>query len=415
MPFHSSPATQCRICGGDTLIPYLDLGAQPPSNTFPRPGEAGSEPRFPLVVQLCPACGLSQLTEVVAATDIFDDYAYLSSTSRALVNHYQSMVDGLLARFAPGPDSLIVDIGCNDGITLARYPEARYRLLGVEPSSAGKYARERGFQVEQGFFDDRLALALVGRHGQAKLATATNVFAHVDDIRAFTCGVKTLLAPDGVFVIEAPYLRDMIESLYFDTIYHEHLSYLAVTPLVRLFREHGLRLFHVEPVALGASGPALRFFVCHAEAGFEQDGSVQQYLQDEAAWGICAAERYRDFAIRVGKRREDILALLARLRADGFVLGAFGAPAKGNTLLNYLGVTGADLLAVAENNPLKAGRVTPGTHIPIVDDADFLRLGVNRALLLTWNYADFFVAESDFVKHGGRFVIPLPELCIRPE
>lgn len=415
MPFHSTQATQCRICGGDTLIPYLDLGEQPPSNTFPQPEEAGSEPKFPLVVQLCPACGLSQLTEVVAATDIFDDYAYLSSTSRALVNHYQSMVDGLLARFAPGPDSLIVDIGCNDGITLARYPEARYRLLGVEPSSAGKYARECGFQVEQGFFDDRLALALVGRHGQAKLATATNVFAHVDDIRAFTRGVKTLLAPDGVFVIEAPYLRDMIESLYFDTIYHEHLSYLAVTPLVRLFREHGLRLFHVEPVALGASGPALRFFVCHAEAGFEQDGSVQQYLQDEAAWGICAAERYRDFAIRVGKRREDILALLTRLRAEGFVLGAFGAPAKGNTLLNYLGVTGADLVAVAENNPLKAGRVTPGTHISIVDDAEFLRLGVNRALLLTWNYADFFVAESDFVKHGGRFVIPLPDLCIRPE
>jgi SAM-dependent methyltransferase len=415
MPFHSRQASHCRICGGGNLIPYLDLGEQPPSNTFPLPEEAGSEPRFPLVVQLCPACGLSQLTEVVAATDIFDDYAYLSSTSRALVNHYQSMVDQLLARFAPKPDSLIVDIGCNDGITLARYPNTQYRLLGVEPSSAGNYARERGFQVEQGFFDDNMACTLVERHGSAMLATATNVFAHVDDIRAFARGVKTLLAPDGVFVIEAPYLCDMIEELYFDTVYHEHLSYLAVTPLVRLFQEHGLRLFHVEAVAIGASGPALRFFVCHADATFEQDASICRYLNEEAAWGICDAERYRDFSLRVSQRREEILALLTRLRKEGYVVGAFGAPAKGNTLLNYLGVTRSDLIAVADNNPLKAGRVTPGSHIPIVDDAEFLRLGVNRALLLTWNYADFFVAESDFVKQGGRFVIPLPVLCIRPE
>ena len=414
MKFHSKPVSFCRICGSDELMPYLNLGSQPPSNSFIHANEIEDEQFFPLLVNLCGGCGLSQLSEVVAATDIFDEYAYLSSTSKALIFHYQEMVDELLAFCNPDQGALIVDIGCNDGITLGRYPAGNYRLLGVEPSSSGEYAKKAGFTVEKCFFNAQTSKELNNNYGTATLITATNVFAHVDDIRSFTQGISNLLSKNGIFVVEFPYVREMIDNLYFDTIYHEHLSYLALTPLVPLFERYGLRAFNVKKVEIGASGPALRLYVCRQEASYELDKSITNLISEESSWGVRSIETYSKFAIKVFNLKEKLISLINELKLAGMLVGGYGAPAKGNTMLNYLEVTVNDIVAVAENNSLKIGKLTPGTHLPVMDDDKFLALGISHALLLSWNYADFFLANSEFIRLGGKFIIPFPNPIVVP-
>ena len=415
MQFQSKSASTCRICGGNDLHPYLDLGAQPPSNSFIESSDIKNEKDFPLIVNLCNVCGLSQLSEVVAATDIFNDYAYLSSTSKALVNHYQEMVDDILSIHPVEAGSLVIDIGCNDGITLGRYPNGKYKIIGVEPSSSGEYAIKAGFEVEKIFFDAESARKLRDKHGMAKILTATNVFAHIDNIKSFVKGVAELLDYDGVFVIEFPYLRDMIDSLYFDTIYHEHLSYLSLTPLVRLFTDHGLRPFMVRRTDVGASGPALRLFICLKNAHFTTDNSIPILLEEERAWGITQKATYSKFAERVATLRSNLLLKIGELNLAGYKVGCYGAPAKGNTMLNYLGLTQKELIAVADNTPIKIGKLTPGTHLPVVSDEEFMRLQISHALLLTWNYAKFFLENSDFINKGGKFIIPFPFVEVLPK
>ena len=404
----------CRICGAADFVQYIDLTDQPPSNSFIRPDQVAAERRFPLKVYLCRACGLSQLVDVVSSRDIFDDYAYLSSTSRALCNHYRGLVAAALNRFAPPAGGLIADIGCNDGIMLNLYPGARYRLLGIEPSSAGEMARRAGFEVINEFFGAELGARLVKSHGPTAMVTTTNVFAHVDDIRDFTAGVATWLAADGIWILEFPYVVDMVEHCYFDTIYHEHLSYFGLTPLTRLFADYGLRAFQVERIEIGASGPALRLFVCRRDAAHRDHPSIATMLVTEKEWGITDPARYQAFAQRAAAVRGRILDLLASLKRCGDSIVAYCAPAKGNTLLNYLGVGPSDILAVSDNNAIKVGKVTPGSHIPVVTDEALLAIGARHALLLAWNYADFFLANSEFIKRGGRFIIPLPDPIIRP-
>lgn len=406
--------TTCRICGSDHLEMYLDLGDQPPSNAFIAPGEIADEQRFPLQVHLCRSCGLSQLVHVVHAGDIFDDYLYLSSASKALRRHYGEMVGDILARFDPPADALVVDIGANDGITLRCYPEGRYRVLGVEPSSAGEYARKEGFEIVDAFFNAETAAGIAESHGKASIITATNVFAHVDDIVSFAKGVEALLADDGVYVIEFPYVGDMLRLLYFDTIYHEHLCYLGFTPLKVLFDQTGLRMFDVTSSEIGASGPAKRLFVCKAGAPYETTPAMTASLNAEADWGVTKLAAYEDFAARVAEVRDTLNAQIAGLKADGMKIGGYAAPAKGNTLLNYLGLGPDDIAAISENNAEKVGKVTPGTHIPIVGDAEFMDMGIDVSLLLAWNYTDFFVENSEFAKRGGRFLVPLPEPVLRP-
>jgi len=412
--YHSRRNETCRICGGSDLVRYLSLGDQPPSNSFITDAEITSEQRFPLDVYLCTGCGLSQLLDIVSSEDIFDDYAYLSSTSRALCQHYQGMIDSVLADLRPPAGSLVVDIGCNDGITLNCYPQDTYRILGIEPSSAGQYAKERGFEVIERFFSEDCGRDVAGSHGKAKIVTATNVFAHVDDIAGFAAGVRELLDDDGVFIIEFPYLIDMIEALYFDTIYHEHLSYLSIAPLDVLFVKTGLRAFHVERTEVGASGPALRLFVCQADAPHAERETISALRAAETAWGVTGIKAYEQFAERVKKTGDDLVAMMQSLRADGAKIAAYGAPAKGNTLLNYIKADTSLIGVVAENNALKIGKVTPGTHLPIVSDEDFLAGGYTHALLLAWNYLDFFLEKSPFIQSGGKFIVPVPKPVIRP-
>lgn len=404
----------CRYCGGESLDCFLSLGEQPPSNSFLRSDQVAAEVRYPLDVYRCERCALVQLLDVVPAETIFDDYVYLSSTSKALVQHYGRLAEALAARFELRAGGVAVDIGCNDGVLLKGYTQPGLVRIGVEPSKVAEVASAAGFTVFRGFFGPTLARDIVEKHGSAKVVTATNVFAHVDAIGEFVDGLGPLLGRDGVFVIEAPYLLDMVEQTLFDTIYHEHLCYLSLTPIVPFLARHGLEVFDVERVPFGASGPAIRVFVQPVGAGRPVAPSVKQMLEKEAHWGIARPEQYRGFAHKVEQIRTGVLEILGRLKKTGASVGGYGAPAKGNTLLNFLGLTPATIEYIAETNVWKQGLLTPGSHIPILSEEVFLRRMPDYALLLSWNYLDFFLGQSEYIRRGGRFIVPLPSPRLAP-
>jgi len=400
--------THCRYCGSTRLVQFLSLGEQPPSNSFLRPDQLALERRYPLDVYLCEGCSLVQLLDVVPSSEIFNDYLYLASSSKALKAHYAALAGQVTERFGLRAGDVVVDIGCNDGVLLSGYPLAGLQRVGVEPSKVADYAEAAGFKVVRGFFGPNAADEIVVTYGKAKVVTATNVFPHVDDIGSFTDGVPRLLADDGIFIIEASYLVDLIEQTLFDTIYHEHLCYLSLTPMVPFFARHGLQIFHVERVPFGASGPALRVWAQKTGGPHPTQPTVARMLADEETWGVSRLPRYQAYTAQVESVKRDLLALIAQARATGAVVGGYGAPAKGNTLLNYMGLDAKTIVCIAETNPIKQGLLTPGSHIPVVSEEEFLRIMPAYALLLTWNYLDFFIKNSGYLQAGGRFIVPLP-------
>ena len=412
--FSSKKNINCRICNNDILKTYLDLGDQPPSNSFIKKNELDKEENFSLKIQLCEKCGLSQLDTIVAPSDIFDDYMYLSSTSKALVDHYSQMTKKIVKLFKPQDKDLIVDIGSNDGITLDTYDKNKFKLLGIEPSSAAKISSDKGINTENSFFTYDFSEKLIKKYGYAKIITTTNVFAHIDDIRNFTKGVKNFLDKQGVFIIEFPYLRNMLEDKLFDIIYHEHLSYLSILPLQKLFADFELKIFNIEEVEIGASGPGLRIFVSHLNADFRIENIVDNLVEYEEKNKFQSIETYQNFAKEVFLIKDEIEKLILDLSEKKKKIGAFGAPAKGNTMLNFLKKSNSKIIAVADNTPTKIGKLTPGTHIPIVPDKDFNKMEIDYALLLSWNYVDFFVKNTEYIKNNGKFIVPLPKLKILP-
>lgn len=399
----------CRYCGSTQLVQFLSLGAQPPANGFLRADQVASERRYPLDVVVCEGCSLVQLLDVVPAEVLFDDYVYLASSSKALQAHYARLAEAATSRFGLARGDVVVDIGCNDGILLQGYSLPGLAKVGVEPSNTGEAAAAAGLHVVKAFFGPEAARRIVDTWGRAKVVTATNVFAHVDDIGRFTAGIPYVLNAGGVFIIEAPYLIDLIDQTLFDTIYHEHLCYLSVTPMVPFLAHHGLEVFDVERVPFGASGPAIRVFVQRrADGCWAIQDTVRRMLADEAQWGVGRLERYLGYARQVEAVKRDVLAIMGKLRASGVRIGGYGAPAKGNTLLNYLGVTPEMLECIAETNPLKQRLLTPGSHIPVVSEEEFLERPPDCALLLSWNYVDYFLEKSEYIRRGGRFLVPLP-------
>lgn len=399
----------CRICGSNELAPYLDLGPQPPSNAFIPASAIESEVRIPLIVNLCQVCGNSQLSVVVSPDETFGEYAYRSSSSRALVESFRSLATDV-ASYADRQESraLVVDLGCNDGLFLSQLPRDEYRVLGVEPSSAAEDARDRGLEVESVFFGEESARELLDEYGPAQVITTSNVLAHVDDIHKFLEGVRIWLSPRGCYVLEFPYVKDMLEGLWFDTIYHEHVSYLAITPLSRALADHGLRISRIDRHDVGGSGPFVRVFIEHATATDTPRADAELFMRRESIWGLNNQACYNTFAAAVGRLSEVLLEMINKASERDYRIGGFGAPAKGNTLLNSLGLTSRELISVADNTQVKIGLVTPGSHIPIVDDQTFLTQQVDVALLLSWNYADFFMKHSEFIRRGGAFLNPFP-------
>lgn len=406
--------THCRYCNSTKLTRFLSLGDQPPSNSFITPDLISSESKFPLDVYFCESCYLVQLLDVVSAEVIFDEYLYLSSSSKALKNHYTEVAQMLTKRYDLKKGDTVVDIGCNDGILLHGYTLPGLNLIGVEPSSVANFARQSGLKVYKSFFQLDTAKKIVHDYDKAKIITATNVFAHVDNIAGFVEGLPYLLQKDGVFVIEAPYLIDLIDKTLFDTIYHEHLCYLALTPMVPFLSRFGLEVFDVERIDFGASGPAIRVHIQHKGGHQQITSAVHRLLTFEKEWGIGSLTKYKGYAEKVQQIKLRTLRLMQQIRSTGAVIGGYGAPAKGNTLLNYFEITPEQVPYIAETNTHKQGLVTPGTHIPIISEEEFLNKKPEYAFLLTWNYLDFFLEKSEYIKNGGKFFVPLPDPHIVP-
>lgn len=345
---------------------------------------------------------------MVSGADVFADYAYLSSTSGALVRHYRQLIDHLVARFPVDPGAVVVDVGANDGIMLDAYRGRRLTRVGVEPSSAGRLLAEKGYALVPRFFDREVGTELAERFGPAAILTATNVAAHVDDHAEFMAGFAPALAPDGVAVFEFSHLPGLVDGLYFDTIYHEHLCYWSLRPFAHSCRAAGLQVIDAHPVDFGASGPALRVYAARADGALSPAPQVEAMIASEAAWGVDDPTRYLAFAARVRRVTEALVDEVDARVAQRGPIAAFSAPAKGNTLLNTCRF-GPDRIAfVGENNPRKIGTLAPGSHIPVVHEDSLLERGLDEALLLAWNYAGFFLDKTLFAKEGGRFLVPLP-------
>lgn len=393
---------------------FFSLGNQPPSNSFISEDQIKDEKIYPLEMYLCNDCYLTQLLDVVSAETIFDEYHYLSSSSKALVKHFKKMTSNLANKYDLKPLDLVVDIGCNDGITLNTYDVPELRRVGVEPSKVAEIAEKNGFDIIKSFFSIDVARNIVSKFGKAKIITATNVFAHVDDMHDFVEGIPHLLEECGVFIVEVSYLLDLINNKLFDTIYHEHLCYLCLTPIVSFLKQFEVEVFHVEKLATGASGPSVRLFIQKCGCSREISKSVDEMLEEEKQWSVDNIVKYKLFAESIKKIKTETWSLLNKFKSSGLRIGGFGAPAKGNTLLNHYEISTNEIECIADNTTLKQGKLTPGSHIPIVDDNEFLAINPDYALLLSWNYLDFFLENSEYIKKGGKFIVPLPSPRILP-
>ncbi|MFT5036468.1 MAG: SAM-dependent methyltransferase [Candidatus Azotimanducaceae bacterium] len=401
---------QCRICKNTDLTRVLSLGDHPPVDNFLSKEQIKDENRYPLDVYFCGECSLAQLLDVVDEEELFHgDYAYFSSASKPLVDHFRSYADDLKNDNLDEGD-LIVDIGSNDGVLLQFFKDT-YRVLGVEPSSnVADVAREKGVDTVDGFFTIEMAKDIVAKHGKAKVITANNVFAHIDNIDEIVEAVKVLLADDGVFVSESHYLLDLVSKREFDTVYHEHLCYYSVKPLIHFFKRFDMEVSDVRRVSM--HGGSIRVYARLA-TNEPLHENVQELLALEEKAGLHDLSGFDSFQKDVDAIREKLTGLVRGFRKDGKAVSAYGAPAKGNTLLNFCGFTPDDIVYITDTTPYKIGLLAPGSHIPVVSPDILENETPDYVLLLAWNYRDFILEKEKALRdRGAKFIIPVPNVEI---
>jgi SAM-dependent methyltransferase len=397
------------MCGGSNLYTFLDLGSTPPADQFLREDQlTDPEVLYPLEVLMCETCGLAQLGHCVSPEILYQrDYPYEASTTRAGREHWARFAQTVIRDLEVDPGQLVVDIGSNVGVLLGAFKNCGMHVKGVDPASnIVEIACAAGIDTICDFFGARAAKQIVSEKGQATVITGTNVFAHVGDLEAFMRAVDELLAPRGVLIVEAPYFSNLIAYTEYDTIYHEHLSYLSVKPLVSFFARFGMEVFDIQQVEI--HGGSFRVFV--ARNGTRRvSPEVTRLLGLEQETGLHGRSTLDAFAKAVQQNRRELVWLLHGIKAEGKRIAAVSAPAKGMTLLNYCKIDGEILDFVTEKSPLKIGRYTPGAHIPVVPDSHLLDAKPDYALLLAWNFADEIMTNLDaYRQQGGRFIIPIP-------
>lgn len=403
---------QCRACLAPDPYLFLPMGDHPQANGFVRHEDVSKdEPRHPLNAQACLECGLIQVADQVPE-GFFAHYLYVPSGATRMHDHFAELAGVLRKEAGSG---LIVDIGCNDGLLLSSCNRIGCRTLGVDPAAnIAEIARSRGVDVEVGYFTEEAARVLADKHGAAKVIVTTNTFNHIDDLHAFMKGIVHWLADDGVFVIEVPWAKDLLEKNEFDTIYHEHVSEFSLQSLARLGAFFGLTIVNVH--RLGVHGGSMRAFMKRAAAVIDVKPIVEEMLAEEREAGILSAESYRAFAVRVEKIREELTAMLADMKAQGLKIAGYGAPAKGNTLLNYFRIGPETLDYLVDRNPLKQGLYSPGMKIPIRSTDALVEDRPDVLLVLAWNFFDeIYEQQADFLASGGRFLVPLPYPVLIPD
>ncbi|OXE36295.1 MAG: SAM-dependent methyltransferase [Phenylobacterium zucineum] len=402
----------CRFCQTPLTLTFLDLGRQPLANSFLTSQQlaAGQEKSYPLHTRVCPECLLVQADDPVDAGDIFDDgYAYFSSYSESWVAHAKRYAEAMIARFGLGPQSLVIEVASNDGYLLKHFKAVGIPILGIEPTAnTARAAMDIGIPTEVSFFNADTGRALAARGVSADLMAGNNVLAHVPDIGEFVAGFPLVLAPQGVLTFEFPHLLNLIEQVQFDTIYHEHFSYLSLLAVEKVLRSKGLRPFDVE--LLATHGGSLRLFCCHEAADHAETTALVALRAREHEAGLDTLSTYGGFTARVEVVRNSFLAFLAKARFEGKRVAAYGAAAKGNTFLNYAGVGTEDIVAVFDANPHKQDRFLPGSHIPILAPSRVDAIKPDYLLILPWNLKTEIMGQMAGIRSwGGKFVTAAPE------
>jgi SAM-dependent methyltransferase len=405
----------CRFCATPLSQVFLDLGAAPPSNSFLSAEDLnGPEVYYPLKLYTCPDCRLVQVDEYKRSTEIFSSgYVYFSSYSSTWLAHAKAYVEETLPRLGLGPQSLVMEIASNDGYLLQYVKESGVPALGIEPSgSTAKVAREKGIETIEDFFGVRLATELGGQGRQADLIIGNNVLAHVPDLNDFVEGLKLALGPGGLINMEFPHLYRLVESAQFDTVYHEHFSYLSLTTVRGIFAAHGLVVFDVEE--LSTHGGSLRIHACHlaryqADPLAAETERLHALLALETAAGMLTDDYYAGFQVRAERIKAELLGFLAEQKLAGRTVAAYGAAAKGNTLLNFCGVKPDQVAFVCDASPHKQGLFLPGSRIPVLPPSAIAEKRPDFVLILPWNIKDEIMGQLDCIRAwGGRFVVPIP-------
>ena len=400
----------CRICHSSKLTKFLDLGFTPPADDFLLP-ERLKEPElyYPLEVFICNECSLVQLGYVVPHELLFQmEYPYESSTTETGRKHYYSLAKEVSSKYNLCPEDLVIDIGSNVGILLAGFKESGVKVLGVEPAKdVCEIANKNGIESIKEFFSEELAHNIKKTKGKAKVITGTNVVAHINDLHDLVRGLDILLAEKGIFVMEAPHLLPLLENLEYDTIYHEHLSYLSVLPLKRLFNQFGMDIIDLKEESI--HGGTLRYVVSRKN-DYPISNIVEEYISVEKEKKIYDIDYLRKFAQSVERHRNELVWMLKSIKREGKRIAGLSAPAKGMTLLNYCRIGTETLDFLTEKSTLKIGKYAPGTHIPVLPDSELLNQMPDYALLLAWNFANEIMKNlEEYKKKGGKFIIPIPK------
>lgn len=401
----------CRICKGKKLKRVFSLGKTPPANSFLTKNEVkkNTEKWFSLSVNICTNCRQLQLSHVVNPDILFKNYVYVSSTSPVFIKHFEDYAKNVAIKINLKKGDLVIDIGSNDGILLKPFKKLGAKVLGVDPAvKIAKEASKQGIETLSQYFTENLGEKIYKKYGGAKVITANNVFAHINNIDDVIEASKKILSDDGIFVNESPYLAVFLQNNLFDTIYHEHLSYYSVKPLDIFFKRHGMRIFDVEET--GSHGGSIRVFVCRLNAKYKTQKSVSALLKKEVKLDLDNIKTYLEFAKRVDKNKTELNKLLKNLKKQGKSIAGYGAPAKGNTLLNYFKIGDNILDYIVDDSSYKQGLYTPGTHIPVVSSEQLKKNKPDYILLLAWNFAKPLMEKlSNFKNSGGHFIIPVPE------